>query len=410
MARRHVAGGSPTVRYRSLEVLGPEHEYAVVDEALQPLAIVDAVIKGLHGRIVNFVDLGAFTFGKELQAHVAEIKANTPFRSPRRFNAAMHQAVTTIVDHLDARYGARLLGTGMHPLLRPDAAKVWAHRDRTLYRELHRLFNLTQHGWLNIQAFQLNLPYAGEGDAVRLHNALANLLPYLPAIAASSPVYEGTMSAYTDSRLHFYRRNQRAIPSITGDVIPAYVASLREYRRVTIDRYTADLKRHHAPAWLHRREWLNSRGAIFRFDRRALEVRIMDEQECVRADVALSCFIRAWLRGRLACETDDLLRHEVLVGDLHAVIRRGLHAAVRHPRGRTAREVCRHLYRRAVDAATTEEKRFLPLVHRRIEEGNLADRIRARITTRAQRTDLREAIVHVYAALATCLERNTPFH
>jgi len=31
--------------YQTLEVLGPEHEYSVIDEHLQPMPIVDQVIK-----------------------------------------------------------------------------------------------------------------------------------------------------------------------------------------------------------------------------------------------------------------------------------------------------------------------------------------------------------------------------
>ena len=48
--------------YQTLEVLGPEHEFSLVDEALKPLPIVDQVIKKLRGRIVNNVNLGDFTF------------------------------------------------------------------------------------------------------------------------------------------------------------------------------------------------------------------------------------------------------------------------------------------------------------------------------------------------------------
>ena len=42
----------------------------------------------------------------------------------------------------------------------------------------------------------------------------------------------------------------------------------------------------------------------------------MDEQECVKSDVALSCFIRAALRGLIAKKA-ELLPHDVLVKDLN---------------------------------------------------------------------------------------------
>ena len=34
-------------------------------------------------------------------------------------------------------------------------------------------------------------------------------------------------------------------------------------------------------------EWLNARGAIARFDRNTIELRVLDVQECPRADLAI---------------------------------------------------------------------------------------------------------------------------
>ena len=92
-------------------------------------------------------------------------------------------------------------------------------------------------------------------------------------------------------------------------------------------RYSEDLARAGAGKTLLWREWVNSRGVIFRFDRSALEVRVMDEQECIKSDVALSCFIRAALKGLIA-EKAELLPHEVLVKDFNAVVKEGLNAQV----------------------------------------------------------------------------------
>ena len=121
-----------------------------------------------------------------------------------------------------------------------------------------------------------------------MHNQLANLCAYLPAIAASSPIYEGKNGPKRDNRLSFYKVNQKEVPSITGDVIPEYVSSLSQYKREVIGRYSKDLASAGADKTLLHREWVNSRGVIFRFDRSALEVRVMDEQECIKSDVALA--------------------------------------------------------------------------------------------------------------------------
>jgi len=388
-----------------LEVLGPEHEFSLVDGNLYPLPIVDTMIKELNGRIVNCVRLKGFTFGKELQSHVAEFKANVPFYSPETFEENMQKAALEIADFVERKHDAQLLGTGMHPLLRLEEAKVWSHRDRKIYEALSRIFNFYQHGWLNIQAFQLNLSYGNEKEAVQLHKVLANLLPYIPAISASSPIYESKISEYADSRLHFYRINQKEIPSMTGNIIPEYVRSFKEYRQITVNRYTGELQKLNAPGCLLNKEWLNSRGAVFRFDRKAIEIRIMDEQECIKADVALSCFIRACLRGMLL-QSEPYLPRKVLIEDLKSVIKDGLEAKVQHPRGPTARDVCRYYFRIALENASVEEKTYLPIVRKRIEEGSLSNLIRRDVLKKAQKTDLGEAILGIYSKLAKNLREN----
>jgi gamma-glutamyl:cysteine ligase YbdK (ATP-grasp superfamily) len=392
--------------YGTLEVLGPEHEFSIVDDELTPLPIVDRVIREIHGRIVNCVSLGACSFGKELQAHVAEFKANKPFSSPVVFEETMQKAVETILGILESRYNARLLGSGMHPFLRLGDARVWSHRDRGLYAAMSRIFNLSQHGWLNIQSFQLNLPYRNESEAVRLHSALTNILPYLPAIAASSPIYESRKGAYIDNRLHFYLANQLEVPSITGSLIPEYVNSLEEYEKITVRQYSEELAKLNAPRCLLNKEWLNSRGAIIRQDRKAIEIRVLDEQESVKSDVALSCFIRAALRGILGDPEYPYLAHLTLVQNFKQVLRKGLQAHVQHPEGKTAGEVCLHLLQTAVNNATNDERKYLPVIRQRIDGGNLSDIILRNVEKKAQKTDLKEAIFTTYSRLADCLEKN----
>ncbi|MCW4009751.1 MAG: glutamate-cysteine ligase family protein [Candidatus Bathyarchaeota archaeon] len=388
--------------------MGPEHEFSLVDDALKPLPIADQVIKGYCGKIMNFVELPGFTFGKEMQLHVMELKANAPFQGPRVFEETMQKGVTTLAAFLKQRYGAHLLGAGMHPLLKLDETGIWTHRHSKIYREYGKIFNLQQHGWLNIQSFHLNLPYQKEADGVLLHNLLANMCPYLPAVSASSPIYEGALHGKVDNRLAFYKANQQEVPSISGDVVPEYISSFDMYRKDVIGRYSRDLAAAGASETILFKEWVNSRGVIFRFDRSALEVRMMDEQECVKSDVALSCFVRAALRG-LISGAPELLPHNLLVCDFNAVLDKGLDAEVQNPYGPTARHVCQHLFDVAWQNATDEEKNYLPLVKRRLEEGNLSDVIRQKVLKRAQRTDLTEAITDVYSTLIKCLEANKPY-
>ena len=307
-------------------MLGPEHEYSLVNKDLKILPISDKIIKEHCGKIINFIELPNFTFGKELQLHVMEIKANQPFKTPIEFEETMQIAVATL-NQIVKKHGAMLLGTGMHPLLKLKDTAIWPHYHKKIYQQYGKIFNLNQHGWLNIQSFHLNLPYQKEADAIQTHNQLANLCAYLPAITASSPIFEGKTGPDIDNRLQFYKDNQKEVPSVAGEVIPEYVSSLSQYKRDVIERYSEDLESAGADKTLLHREWVNSRGVIFRFDRCALEIRVMDEQECIKSDVALACFVRAALRGLIASNA-ELLPHDVLVKDFNAVIKDGLNAKV----------------------------------------------------------------------------------
>jgi gamma-glutamyl:cysteine ligase YbdK (ATP-grasp superfamily) len=399
--------GVHTHAYETLEVLGPEHEFSIVDEQLKVLPIVDRLIKDFHGRIVNFVELPDFTFGKELQLHVMELKPNKPFRSPKVFEEKMQKAVLTLLDYVESKYDARLLGTGMHPLLHLEDTEIWPHRHKQIYHAMSQIFNLKQHGWLNIQSYQLNIPYSNEKDAVSLNNVLAMLCAYLPAIAASSPIYEGRIGENVDNRLFFYMTNQREVPSVVGDVVPEYLSSLKQYRKI-IRKYTLDLTKAGAQKCILNKDWINSRGVILRFDRKAFEVRVMDEQECIKSDVALSCFIRACARGLLR-ENTETMSHETLVKDLKSVIKAGLDAKVLRPQGQIARQVCGHFYETAWRNASDEEKEYLSIINKRIENGNLSEIIRERVQKRAQKTDFGEAIRDVYSSLTKSLRDNQPY-
>ncbi len=393
--------------YKTLEVLGPELEYSLVNQELKPLPISDKIIKGYCGKTINFVEQPSFTFGKEMQLHVMEVKASSPFKSPIQFEETMQNAVSTL-NQILKKQGALLLGTGMHPLLQLKDTAVWPHYHRKIYQEYGKIFNLNQHGWLNIQSFHLNLPFQKEADGIQIHNLLANLCAYLPAIAASSPIYEGKNGVDIDNRLQFYKVNQKEIPSITAEVIPEYITSIAQYKRDVIERYSNDLAKAGAAKTLLKREWVNSRGVIFRFDRSALEVRVMDEQECVKSDVALSCFIRAALRGLMELKS-ELLPHDLLVKDFNAIVHRGLNAEVSNPNGKTARQVCQHYLHIAERYADEDEKNYIWIIKKRLDDGNLSDLIKNRVSRCAQKTDFHEAITNVYSTLIKCLSDNEPY-
>ncbi len=79
-------------------------------------------------------------------------------------------------------------------------------------------------------------------------------------------------------------------------MIPEPVFTEEDYRRTILERIYADIAPHD-PEGMLRHEWLNARGAIARFDRGTIEIRVLDVQECPAADVAICAAIVAVLRA-----------------------------------------------------------------------------------------------------------------
>jgi len=368
-------------------------------------------LKGFRGRVVNEVKFPKFSIGKELQTHVLEFSSTKPFHSPKEFEETMQDAVSFVLEHLRSKCGVFLLGSGMHPLLDLSETSVWPHRHRRIYRAYEAVFNLRQHGWINIQSFQLNLSYGTSRKVPVLHNVLAGIIPYIPAIAASSPIYEGKLGEFVDNRLHFYKINEVEVPSLTGDVVPEYVKSTQDYKENIIGRYSRDLAKLNVDKCVLYKDWVNARGIVLRFDRKAMEIRVIDEQECIKSDVAISCFVRAATKGLVEIYNRDkqLLPHDMLVKDFNSVVKDGLRAKVLHPMGPTARDVCEYLYKLAIRNASDEEKSYLPLVKRRMKDGNLSEAIAKTVKQKSQRTEMREAIIETYLNVAKSLKDNTPY-
>jgi gamma-glutamyl:cysteine ligase YbdK (ATP-grasp superfamily) len=409
--------------YGRFEVVGFELEYAIVDSALNPLCVAEQVLAEVAGRSASDARLGATSISNELAAHVLELKDTVPSSRLPVAERALHAGVRSLAALLAERFGARLLPTGMHPWMRLDQTRLWTRGGRRIYATYARLFPVQAHGWLNVQSCQLNLPFGTDAEAVALYNAIALLLPYLPALAASSPLVEGKIGPQVDNRLAFYAANQASLPVIAGDVVPEYITSLAQFRREVLGPIYRALDTVPGGSVL-RRDWVNSRGAIPRFDRRAIEIRVLDSQECVRMDVAIAAFVRGVLRWLVAELESGRLRlppHRLLVSDYRAVVRRGLQATVDAPhlaassvRGRTpvaVRDVLVGLLEVAHAHLPETEQFYLALVARRIAGGNLSERIAARLSAARirGRTAGREHMQRIYEALADCLVANRPW-
>lgn len=286
LALESPASAEATAPRRLFSAYGVELEYALVERlGLDVLPAADWLLARAGDGRPTDVERGPVTWSNELVLHVVEFKTTEPSATLAGLAARFADEVRH-ANALMAERGGALLPTAMHPLMQPARAmRLWPHDYQDVYAAYDRIFGCQGHGWSNLQSVHLNLPFHGDEEFARLHAAVRLVLPLIPALAASSPLVEGRWTGLMDTRLEVYRHNARRIPSVAGSVIPESIDSEQEYR----ERILAPMYRDIAPydpQGILQHEWLNSRGAIARFDRHTIEIRLIDSQEGPSADLA----------------------------------------------------------------------------------------------------------------------------
>lgn len=256
-----------------------------------------------------------------------------------------------------------------------------------------------------------------------MYNATALVIPYLPALAASSPMFDEQLQEAVDNRMEWIFRHQAAIPETQGEILPEPIASISDYRRRILQpMYQAIEAR--PGARVLKRDFLNARGAVLKFARRALEIRVLDMQECVKVDVAIAVFVRSVLRyyaQQVTAGRMSMPPRRILLDDFHATTRCGSGARVVAPQfgdqlerdaaGKaSARDALRALNRLALRTVRRDEAHYLELVGNIIEAGSLSERIRDRLAPFSRDTEaLHRETRSVYGELSDCLLENVPW-
>ena len=398
------------------EACGIELEYMIVDaETLAVAPISDRVLRNDAGEVESELSRGAIAWSNELVMHVVELKTDGPYPLGEAgldgLDATFQASLGELAGRLAAE-GARLMPTAMHPTMDPRReTQLWPHDYGEVYATFDRIFNCSGHGWSNLQSLHVNLPYQGDDELRRLHTAIRVLLPLLPALAASSPMVEGSLTGRLDNRLFFYRDNCRAIPSVTGHVIPEQVESEADYRARVLERIGRDVAPHD-PDEILDPEWVNARGAIVRFVRDSIEIRVLDVQEHPAADLAIAGLAIEVLRDlveerQAAYATQAQLSEVELEAIFFAAASEGERATLEHPGLLAALglsgplslgEAWRALTARHGGKLAGAEARALEVA---VEQGPLARRISRALEGRPWHD--------VYGELADCLAEGRPF-
>jgi gamma-glutamyl:cysteine ligase YbdK (ATP-grasp superfamily) len=390
---------------------GVELEYMIVDAGTLSVRPIADELLGAAGDFEH----GEIGWSNELVAHVVELKINEPAVDLAALPGLFQKNVCEINSLLAAK-GARLMPTGMHPWMDPEReTRIWPHEYGEVYRAFDRVFGCRGHGWANLQSVHLNLPFANDKEFAKLHAATRLVLPILPALSASSPIVEGQITGLSDNRLEVYRTNSRKIPRAAGKVIPEAAFSQADYHAQILEPLYAEIAPHD-PERILQHEWLNARGAIARFSRNTIEIRVLDLQECPLADLAICATIVALLRalvaGRFASFAEqETVAVEPLASILLPTIRSAGEAEIydddylrlfRYPGDScTVAELWEHLLA-ALPELTSESNPWRAPLETIMNEGPLARRILDALPDNDLET--------VYEELCRCLEAGEVFH
>ena len=401
------------------EGYGVELEYMIVDkDTLQVKPITDKLIYDEVGAYVSDVEFGEIAWSNELVLHVVELKTQEPARSLIGLEDAFQEHVQKINQLLE-KHNAMLLPTGAHPLMDPyTETKLWPHEHNAIYEAYNRIFDCRGHGWANLQSTHLNLPFGDDEEFGKLHAAIRMVLPLIPAIAASSPVLDGKLSGLLDTRLEVYRHNQDRIPAIAGKIIPEAVFTKQDYEEQILKKMYAAIAPEDPEGTLQE-EFLNSRGAIARFERNAIEIRLIDIQESPLADLAVLqavvAVVQALAAGRWVSVAELKQWDENRLSDLLLqVIHKGYDTVITDrdyiscfgfdcSENCTVGELWQHLVKETLNLEEQPEIAYALNVI--MSRGSLAKRI----IDALGKNPTKENIINVYAGLARCLQQGNVF-
>src|SRR5690349_17685566 len=396
---------------------GIELEYMLVDrDTLQVKPISDELIKHETGEYQSDFENGMVTWSNELVLHVVELKSTKP---ENNFNALENAFAENVrrINAILASSNAMLMPTAAHPFMDPlTETRIWPHENNEVYDIYNKIFDCRGHGWSNLQSTHLNLPFYDDEEFAKLHAAVRLILPLLPALCASSPILDGKLTGMLDTRLKYYKSNQSKIPSITGKVIPEAVFSKRNYLNTIYEKIKSDIAPYD-PEKVLNPIWVNSRGAIPRFDRGSIEIRIMDIQECPSADMAILALVIETIKFLVQekfvdFETQTKWKTETLAQLLdrtteqaqESVIDNADYLTVFGYQGSSlkASELWRHILENIVKSGNRVLENWRKELDVILQEGTLSTRIMKAV----DQNHSRASIMEVYKRLSGCLAQN----
>ncbi len=405
-------------RLHLFEGYGVELEYMITDKhTLDVKPIAEVLLKDEEGVIQGETEHGLTAWSNELISHVIEIKSNGPKSDLLGLRDKFVADIREINAEL-AKHGAMLLSGAAHPWMNPEKeSKIWEHESQEIYQAYDRIFGCKGHGWSNLQSTHINLPFYDDEEFAKLHTAIRFLMPMLPALTAASPILSEKFTGYMDKRLYYYEKNQSKIPVLTGRVIPEKLFSRHQYQKHIYDRIAEAIKPFDTGN-IMKPVWLNSRGAMARFDRGAIEIRIIDIQECVSADLAIVALVttmaKLLVKERIVSfktqesfETEDLylILRECIKNGSKAIVPQIYASAFGFEKPITGGDFWKAMIQLIFDKENETLAPWMDTLQTITSNGTLAERLMSAVNEDFSRGNLSK----VYGQLANCLQEDRPY-
>ncbi len=401
------------IKYPIFKAYGIELEYMVVDQStLNINPIVPELFEKLHGSLTNEIINSHITWSNELVCHVIELKNDKPVHDLKSLDLEFQKEINKINSELKS-FNACLLPTAMHPWMRPDQeTKLWPHENNEIYSAYDKIFGCKGHGWSNLQSMHINLSFANDQEFEKLHAAVRLILPLIPALSSSSPIFENQRGKDLSSRLTFYMANQRRLPSIIGSVIPEQAWSKSEYENLILKPMYKEIAPFDTETVLQE-EWLNSRAAIPKFARDSLEIRLCDTNENSFIDLAIAFFWSKVIKSLVEEQWQSLdVQKKFLASDLKeilvATVNEGPKAIIKNTdflnlweleESSSAGDIITQIFESMV--FTIEEKIYQKPIEFILKNGTLSERILKACNNNFTANNLKT----IYQKLADCLQQ-----
>ena len=306
--------------------------------------------------------------------------------------AGIHRVVVPKLAKLRTVLGslrARVLPTGMHPLLDPvSGVRTWKFPEGDPRNAMRWLVNRSSHAWSNVAGVRFAVGWSDEEQLRDLLRVCRLLVPIAPALAASSPLAVGEYSGYQSTRVESMRQPGGSLASLVGSFVPEPAYTESAYRKEVLQPVQREIEAVVEGLEIDIEEF-DRRGAVLQPSRRRVLVRALDAQECLSANLAVSLAFASVLRGVMATGVASHhreIRQSSLVRTLRACARLADDAVLddeeylevlgMHPGPITAAEVWLNLIDR-YPPNVDHDPSVRAALRVYLEQGSLASRIRA---------------------------------